>query len=313
MLVLRDSTSNAARRVVGLVLCLLVTVALPAHAQDQNAAAAEALFRDGRAAAEAGDYQTACAKFHESNRLDPAVGTVFNIADCEEKLGHVATAWTSFQEVAQRLPVDDERRAIAVSRSAALEPRLPRLRIHLLPAAPAGSSVRRDGVTLGTASLDTALPVDPGRHQVEVTAPGRPSRSYETSVPEGETKVLEVSAGEAPREKRVTALVTPERSSPKTLGYVLGGVGLGAAVAGVVTGILVLDRKDTVDKNCNADKRCNQAGLDAARSGKTLGVVTTVALATGAVGLGAGTYLVLSAGRGQKTETAAAIALRGSF
>jgi hypothetical protein len=57
---------------------------------------------------------------------------------------------------------------------------------------------------------------------------------------------------------------------------------------------LVLERKSTVDQNCT-DHQCNQAGLDAAESGKTLGVVTTVGLLTGAVGLGAATYLFLSA------------------
>jgi hypothetical protein len=40
---------------------------------------------------------------------------------------------------------------------------------------------------------------------------------------------------------------------------------------------------------------CNQTGLDAAHSGKTLGVVTTVGLVTGALGLGTATYLFLSA------------------
>ncbi|MFO0567610.1 MAG: hypothetical protein U0263_18270 [Polyangiaceae bacterium] len=58
-------------------------------AQGRDATAAEALFNAGRDAVKAGDYPTACAKFRESNRLDPAPGTVLNLADCEEHLGHV--------------------------------------------------------------------------------------------------------------------------------------------------------------------------------------------------------------------------------
>ncbi|HKO49490.1 MAG TPA: hypothetical protein VJV79_17295 [Polyangiaceae bacterium] len=65
-------------------------------------------------------------------------------------------------------------------------------------------------------------------------------------------------------------------------------------MTGVVAGILVLDRKNTVDQNCT-DHVCNQTGHDAAQSGKTLGVLTSVGLITGAVGLGAATYLFLSA------------------
>jgi hypothetical protein len=107
--------------------------------------------------------------------------------------------------------------------------------------------------------------------------------------------------------------VAVSRSGTKTLGYVVGGVGLAAALTGVVTGILVLDRKHTVDQNCNADKRCNSVGLDAARSGKTLGIATTIALSAGAVGLGAGTYLVLSASSGKSSGMQTGFALRGAF
>src|SRR6478672_4877951 len=83
--------------------------------------AAEALFRAGRAAADKGDYVTACPKFEESNRLDPELGTAFNLADCDEHVGKVASAWQLFKEVAQRLPPGDDRVSIATSRAAALE------------------------------------------------------------------------------------------------------------------------------------------------------------------------------------------------
>jgi hypothetical protein len=56
---------------------------------------------------------------------------------------------------------------------------------------------------------------------------------------------------------------------------------------------LVLDRKSTVDDHCR-DHVCDQAGLDATHSGKTLGLVTTVAFVTGALGLGTASYLFLS-------------------
>ena len=74
----------------------------------------------------------------------------------------------------------------------------------------------------------------------------------------------------------------------------VGGVGLAGLVTGAIAGVLVLSKKSTVDSEC-AGKQCSQAGLDAANAGKTLGVVTTVGLITGAVGLGAATYLFVSA------------------
>ncbi len=55
--------------------------AASASANQRDPAAAEALFRSGRVAIEKGDYASACPKFEESSRLDPAVGTTCNLPD----------------------------------------------------------------------------------------------------------------------------------------------------------------------------------------------------------------------------------------
>ncbi|NOU28880.1 MAG: hypothetical protein HOO96_13330, partial [Polyangiaceae bacterium] len=60
----------------------LVLIAAPAFRDD-----AETLFREGRKALEAGDYAVACAKFAESQRIEPAPGTLLNLAGCEERSG----------------------------------------------------------------------------------------------------------------------------------------------------------------------------------------------------------------------------------
>lgn len=280
-----------------LLLASALCVSVSAHAQERtDPAAADELFREGRAASEKRDYLTACAKFRESNRLDPAVGTLFNIADCEDKLGRLATAWTLFQEVAQRLATDDDRRAIALKRVQALDPRVPRLSVHLAASARTDVVVRRDGVVLGAASLDTALPVNPGEHVVVVEAPGTQPAQFRTSVGEGERAQIAVSLGPASTDSRPAG--TPDVASGAhanhTAAYVVGGIGVAGLITGVVAGLLVLDRKSTVNDNCK-ELVCNQTGKDAADSGKTLGVVTTIGFLTGGVGLGAATYLYVSA------------------
>lgn len=268
--------------------------------------AAEALFLQGRAAADKGDFATACARFHESNRLEPAVGTIFNLGDCEEKLGRVATAWTFFREVVQRLPPGDERAPIAKKRADALEPRLPRLTLRLAAGAPAGVRVTRGGVEVGAASFGIALPVDPGSHAVEVTAAGRRPASLKIDIKEGEQREAELQIGEAlPVEGGGPAgPVEAPRSSRRTMGYVFGGVGVAGLAVGGVAGLLTLGKKSTVDDNCSADKRCNRTGYDAVSAGKTLGTVSVVGFVLGAIGAGAGAYFLLSDGSPNQTRTA---------
>jgi hypothetical protein len=192
---------------------------LDARAQASDPVAARALFREGRKAAEAGDYATACPKFSDSYRLDPAVGTLLNIADCEQRSGHLAAAWVSFQKAMDQLPKDDKRRPAVEKIVAALGKRLPRLSIRLAPAAPHASTVERDGVEVGSSSLGVAVPLDPGRHVVVIRAPGRREQRYDVELTEGQSQEL---VGEPGRED-ASAATAP---APQT------GTGAGPATSG---------------------------------------------------------------------------------
>lgn len=280
----------------GLVLMLGLSASAGSAVAQSDPAAAEALFRQGRAAADTGDFRTACEKFRESNRLDPAIGTLFNIADCEEKLGRVATSWTHFQEVAQRLPATDERRTLATQRAAALEPRLPKLTLKLVGALPPGAIVRRGEVELTTASFGAPLPVDPGEVVVSVEAPGHERAEFRVEMAERDVRELEISSG--PELSQASTETTPP-----TLGYVLGGVGILGLGVGAITGFMTLSKKSTADDHC-PNKRCDAEGLDAAESGRTLGAVSTTGLVLGSLLLATGAYLVLSHDEGHSPNVA---------
>lgn len=287
-----------------ILVALLALTASPVLAQGRDATTAEALFNEGREAVKAGDFPRACAKFRESNRLDPAPGTVFNLADCEEKLGHVATAWTLFREVTQRVPASDERHAIATERAKALEPKLPKLTVALAPGAPAGTRVLRDGVELGAAALETALPVDPGAHTLVVEAPGHRRSTRQVSVGEGQHERLTLSVGPAaPASAGADRAGARPSSAKRTWGWVLSGVGAAGLSVGTVTGLMVLGEKRRVDDNCDAEKRCNQTGMDAVDAGRTLGTVSGASFIVGGLALAGGVYLLVS-GDAKKPETA---------
>ena len=294
-----------------LALCAGLGLSTPAHAEDR--AAAEALFQAGREAMDARDYKTACDRFEESHRLEPTGGALLNLANCRDKLGELATAWQRFQEAIEKLPPGDSRLAIAKERSKALEPRIPKLVLLPPSVAPDGLIVLRDGVELGKGSLNLALPVNPGAHQVIVRAPGRKDWHGSVELKESERKELALALGEpipsaaaVPSESGPAPAAESSRDEPekpadrgtgsgqRTFGFAIGGIGVAGLATSLITGALVISHKSTVEEECSGG-RCTQAGLDAADSGKTLSTISTIAFGVGAVGIGVGAYLILSA------------------
>ena len=161
--------------------CIAVNLLAPlaASAQTRDPIVAEAMFEAGRQLYHAGDYVGARAKFAEAARLDPTAGTLSNLAATEEKLGMAASAWQSWRAALDYVPAQEKvRRASIAAKIKALEPVLARLTLRLAPTAPPGTEVRRDGVLLGPAAFGIALPVDPGKHEIVVSAPGREERRY---------------------------------------------------------------------------------------------------------------------------------------
>ncbi|HEX2873748.1 MAG TPA: hypothetical protein VHP33_20975 [Polyangiaceae bacterium] len=279
-------------------LCALV--ARPARAQ--NPAAAEALFEQARAAMAAGSYDIACARFRDSDKLDPAVGTRFNLADCEEKRGRVATAWSLFRGVLAELAEDDDRRPIAQARIEALEPRLPYLTMRRDQATPPGVRVRVDGVELGEGSFGVTLPMDPGAHDLAlVPAEGGDGQRSTFTLREGERRDIPIRLSEGAEAKPTDHTAgnvgfQPADGSQRKWAYVTGGVGAAAVAFGAVTGIITLSKKSTANANCSDRYEvCNSAGVEANESGRTFGALSTIGLSVGVVGLAAGAYLWLTA------------------
>jgi tetratricopeptide (TPR) repeat protein len=71
-----------------------------------------------------GKYEEACAAFAESLRLEPATGTLYNIALCSEKLGRTASAWSAYKAVAADASSNADRARMAKEKAALLEPQL---------------------------------------------------------------------------------------------------------------------------------------------------------------------------------------------
>jgi hypothetical protein len=136
-------------------------------------AAAEALFQEGRALLIAGKPDEACPKLEESQRQDPATGTLLAVALCHEQQGKLASAWAEFADAEARSRRDGrpDRERTAREHGAALRPRLSTLTLEVPKevADNSGLVIAVDGVTIGRAAWDTAIPVDGGDRVVAVT------------------------------------------------------------------------------------------------------------------------------------------------
>ncbi|MBX3125478.1 MAG: PEGA domain-containing protein [Polyangiaceae bacterium] len=300
--------------------------AVPAWSDTRDPAAAEALFAAAREDLEAGRVDQACEKFAESQRLDPAAGTLINLAACNEQRGKLALAWEQWRAAQQLLPRHDPRHAGVTKRSNELAKRVPRLTLSLPDGAPPSTRIVRDGVELGRASLGVPLPVDPGNHTVVVHAPGHEERAQTITLTEGETVAVVVELGGklvAPPPAR--ALPAPARPAPTSkpaaadshsvspTGLVLMLTGTAVLLTGTAAGLVALSAKGSMDDDCSsADGRrvCGPDGLDAAERGKRWATISTICFAGGALLVGGGVYVTLSsAPKGDSS----AIGVRGTF
>jgi hypothetical protein len=281
-----------------------------AHAQ-QSAALAEKLFLEGQQLMASGD-PAACDKFAASERLDPALGTLINLALCHEKQGKGATAWGEFSEAAaqaQKLSQRD-RQDFARAHATALEKKLQKIIIEI-PVRPAGLEVKLDGAPLPETVLGTEIPLDPGDHELLVTAPSKkPWRQAKLNLGPSAviTRVgvtLEDAASPPPP---ATPLSPPPAPAPadangaeretgsgrRTAGFVAGGVGL----AGIAVGAVMLGLASSLSNRGNTEilsgqVQTGQNDHDAAVSDQTIGLIAGGA---GVVALGVGIVLILTAG-----------------
>jgi len=292
-----STTAATDRRDLVVQHCLPATLALagilatvPAQAagvSPDDPTSAEALFREARALVVAGDYVDACPKFAESLRLDHASGTLLNLADCEEHTSRIATALAHFRELSRELPEADERQRIAADGAAALEARVPHLTVRSSTSLPLGAKIWRDDVEIPRASLDLALPVDPGTHTVVVSDGDRILCRVEVEVREGQSGILapETSEHEAPR---------ATGNAKRTAAWMTGGLAVTALVTGASFGISALSNNSASEAQCTGGSCANAASARAYDDARSQARIADVAFGIGLVATLVTGYLVLT-------------------
>jgi hypothetical protein len=304
------------------LLVALMVLLVPAAARASDTA--ERLFHEARQAVAAGDFATACPKFEESQRIEPAPGTLMNLAECEEHLGAIVRARNDFALAASGFPKDDPRRVFVLQHAAELEKRFAHLKLRLAEHAPTDAVLRRSNVLVDRSMLGVSVAVDPGDQRIVVTAPGRFDKRYTLQLGEGESTELTIDAGEpvpANIQYRTVMLGVKERTNGRRVaGIFVVGLGVAAVAAGAVAGVVAMGDTSAVHAHCDAAGQCDPQGFGAASEGKIAAPLSTACFIGGGGFVLAGTMLLwASAGRSRTTITpvvgpaTAGLAISGAF
>jgi hypothetical protein len=294
-----------ARRIArgaSVVAALWIAPASAAADSTADQAQADTLFTEGRRLLGAGRFAEACPKFAESQRLDPALGTLLNLGDCYEKTGRTASAWAVFQSaVAEAQRTHDARRgAVAAERAAALEGRLGRLTIAVprLSQAP-GLVVKRDGVPLDRDAWGAATPLDPGWHAIEATAPGKRRWTLPVTIDAGHATTITVPPLDDPG--AVSAATEPgsQGHTQRVVGAIFVGTGVAAIAAGAVFTGLAAAKDHASASRCHGN-RCDARGVALREDALGNATAATVATVAGLVAASGGTALWWTAKAGAK-------------
>jgi len=304
---------------------LAVALASPlASAQDTgSAAAATQLFDEGVAAMEKGRFAEACPKLAKSAELAPNGGTLLALADCYDKNGQFASAWLAYKDVADRAAAahkaDVEKNALDAAHR--IEPKISRLTVT----APSidGLVLKRDGKPVNAAEIGVPVPLDPGQHVIEASAPGRkPFSARVTFGNMASQKTLAVPNldpdGSATPPSDIAQPPPQETGSPpgktqRIVGLAVGGVGIVGLALGTVFGLQAKSKNDDASSACPDPSHCSQAGIDLDKKAHDAATISTIGFIAGGALLAGGAVLFFTAPSGSPAaEPAASVGVRAT-
>lgn len=298
-------------RIAPYVATLLFAHAATAAPSAADKATAQTLYDDGMKLVAKKQYEAACKKLEESDRLDPGMGTKYRLAECYENLGRTASAWVLFREVADeaKATAQADREKRARERATKLAPKLSHLTINVTSSK--GLEVKRDGAVIGEGQFGAAVAVDPGPHVVEASAPGKKpfSKTVDVAATTDETITIPML------EDQPVVVDAPKPSDDgkkgewqKPAALIAGGVGVVAL--GVSTALVLSARSLMSDSEARCvGNLCDAEGIDLRDRAVSRGNIATAFFVVGAVAIAGGAVLYLTA----PSDNAPRVGLRPGF
>ncbi|AKT39877.1 hypothetical protein [Chondromyces crocatus] len=282
--------------------------ASPASAQTQEELdRARVEFRQGVALMAANNCAAALAKFQEVARVKRTPQVLFNIGECEERVGKLVSSLGNYRLAAAAAEGDKKAQDVTNrvgDRIAALEERIPKLNVRRGTGAET-AAIYLDGVEIGQSESTAEIPVDPGTHVVAARVGDKEAFRETVSMEERSAKTVDVTI-EVPEPE--PAAVEPEPVKPPPPppppkgSKVPGIVVLSAGVASTVVGAVFLGLRggalSDLDKVCNSDNACPPSAESTADSGRLYTGLAQVTLPLGVVGIAAGIVMLVTSGKG---------------
>ncbi len=271
-------------------------------------AAAQKADREGQRLEKKKSYEEARDAYQKALEIHDSAETRIRLAGVEDELGHLIEAVGHYRTALEAKKLSFHSRTKAKQSLKRLEKRIPSLTLEI----PKGFSgnVWVDDEEVSKGSLSEPLEVNPGSHKVRAEADGYKEFSEEITLQEKDKKNLTilltelpasepapVKDEEAPKEKK-------DSGGSNALAYVSIGIGVVGVGVGTYMGLQARSTKSDLDGKCQSNV-CSQSERDLYDKGKSQANVATVGFVVGAVGIGLGTVLLLTGGKGKAKAEAA--------
>jgi hypothetical protein len=295
------------------VLVVLLTAGdALAEPSDADRAAARALAQEGQVALDRKNFTVAADRFERADLLVHAPTLLLALARAQIGLGKLVEAHENFARIQREgvAPGSPKPWTRAYEDAAkeleAVGARLPWVVIQVTGAADIYLTV--DGTPVPRAVLGIKRPVNPGKHELRVTADGYRTVKRTFAVVEGQSATVDVDMEAEPVPEAPAPAVPAPVPAPsirangkaqRSIGYAVLGVGTAGLVVGGIAGGMFLAKRSELAKDC-PDSHCAPGFEQDVTRYHQLGTVSTVGLVVGAAGLATGAILLLSAPRANR-------------
>jgi len=252
-----------------------------------------ALFQEGR-------WADAYSRFAAADQQLHAPTLVLFMARCKAKLGELVNARGLYERVVREAVAPDAPEQFksaheeAVRELAELDVRIPSLAVVVRAAPDVEARIVLDRQPRDRGQLAKGVVVDPGTHELTVSAPGHAEQIRRVQVAERATERVEFELVRAD----VAEPPAPSRGSFLAPGIVLA-LGGAALTTGIVTGLVAKGKVDDLRSRCEGN-HCPVGDQNEAGTVRTLTTLSTIAFVAGGVGIAAGVVLAIVRPGGEK-------------